>query len=151
MHEDLRGGLADLKIYSLERRRERMQILYTYKIILGAVPNPGFTWNYCRRTKQVRVTPKISHKQGWINTVRNCSFATIGPKLFNALPKEIRKLPNSTKTIKQNIKDFKKLVDEYLSQIPDVPGKANSLLYHKGIIYGNPNRRVFEPFVSRWD
>ena len=43
--------LTDLKIYSLERRRERMQILYLYKIILHKVPNPGFEWTYCTRNK----------------------------------------------------------------------------------------------------
>lgn len=143
--------LADLKIYSLERRRERMQILYLYKIILWAVPNPGFTWDYCPRTEQLTVKPKTSRKQGWIHTVRNSSFAVVGPKLFNALPQEIRKLPDLTKTPKANIKAFKKLVDNFLSQIPDVPGKANSILHHKGINYGNPNRRAGEPFVSRWD
>ena len=43
--------LKDLKIYSLERRRERMQILYMYKIILGLLPNPGVEFQYCPRNK----------------------------------------------------------------------------------------------------
>ena len=143
--------LSDLKIYSLERRRERMQILYIYKMILHAVPNPGFTWDYCPRTRQLKVNPKTSHKQGWIHTIRNSSFAVVGPKLFNALPIEIRKLPDPTKTNEKNIESFKKLVDQYLSTVPDNPGTANSILYHKGINYGNANRRALEPFVSRWD
>ena len=126
--------LVDLKIYSLERWRERMQILYLYKMILGTVPNPGFKWKYCPRNK-LRVTPKTSHKQGWIHTVRNSSFAVIGPKLFNMLPSNIRKRPNPNKTDKQNVSDFKKAVDKYLEGIPDVPGQQNSLLYHQGIKY----------------
>ena len=33
--------LACLKLYSLERRRERYQIFFLYKILRGAYPNPG--------------------------------------------------------------------------------------------------------------
>ena len=127
--------LKDLKLYSLERRRERMQILYLYKVVLQAVPNPGFVMNYCSRNKLTFV-PKVSNKPGWIHTQRNSSFAVIGPKLFNTLPKELRELPDTTKTKEQNIALFKKNIDRYLSLIPDAPGKANSLLDHEGIDYG---------------
>ena len=41
-----------------------------------------------------------------------------------------------TKPAKKLIAEFKKYVDNYLSTIPDVPGRANSLLDHKGIDYG---------------
>ena len=143
--------LADLKIYSLERRRERMQILYLYKMILQAVPNPGFEWNYCTRNKELTVTPKTSRKSGWAHTLRNSSFAVIGPKLFNSLPKELRKLPDESKTAKQNIRSFKIAVDNYLKGIPDIPGSKNSLLYHKGINYDGINSARNKPFVSRWD
>jgi hypothetical protein len=39
--------LKTLKLYSLERRRERYTVLYMWKIIRGLVPNPGITtpWN----------------------------------------------------------------------------------------------------------
>jgi hypothetical protein len=138
--------LKDLKIYSLERRRERMQILYLYKIMLHAVPNPGFKWNYCPRQKCLRFTPKISHKQGWAHTLRNSSFAAIGPQLFNSLPPELRAIPNPDNTNEKSIKEFKKAVDEYLRGIPDIPGTKNSILYHKDIDYGAVNG----PAKSRW-
>jgi hypothetical protein len=35
--------LKALKLYSLERRRERNTILYMWKIIRGLDPNPGIT------------------------------------------------------------------------------------------------------------
>ena len=112
-----------------------MQILYLYKIVLHAVPNPDFVWTYCPRNK-LSFTPKTSAKQGWIHTLRNSSFAVIGPKLFNSIPKELRELPDLSKTTKENIRAFKVNVDKYLSTIPDIPGRANSLLDHEGIDYG---------------
>ena len=135
--------LADLKIYSLERRRERMQVLYLYKMIIGAVPNPGFNVTYYPRNK-LRVTPKVSRKQGWIHTIRNSSFAVIGPKLFNSLPRQLRKLPDGTKTNVQNIGAFKIAVDKYLEGIPDIPGQRNSFLYHQGINY-NREEQEYDP------
>ena len=112
-----------------------MQILYLYKVILHAVPNAGFEWTYCPRNK-LTMTPKISRNQGWAHTLRNSSFSVVGPKLFNSLPKEIRELPDLSKTKKQLISSFKTHVDKYLSTIPDVPGTKNSLLDHEGIEYG---------------
>ena len=38
--------LKALKIYSLQRRRERYIIMYMFKIKLGLVPNPGFEPDY---------------------------------------------------------------------------------------------------------
>ena len=38
--------LRQRKIYSLERRRERYLIIYTYKIVIGLVPNPGLQIEY---------------------------------------------------------------------------------------------------------
>ena len=38
--------------------------------------------------------------------------------------------------MEQNIAAFKRNIDRYLTLIPDVPGKANSLLDHEGIDYG---------------
>ena len=127
--------LADLKIYSLERRRERMQILYLYKVILHKVPNPGFEWTYCTRNK-LTIKPKTSGKVGWAHTLRNNSFSVVGPKLFNSLPSIVRELPDTTRTTEDNISYFKRNVDKYLGYIPDTPGSANSLLYHDGIDYG---------------
>ena len=43
--------LKCLKIYSLKRRRERFMIQYTYKIVIGLVPNSGLKTEYSMRTK----------------------------------------------------------------------------------------------------
>ena len=126
--------LADLKIYSLERRRERRQIQYIYKIIIGLLPNPGFSWNYNIRTKY-RIEPKINKKQGWISRVRNSSFSVKGPLLFNSLHPQLRELEDTTKSKLQNVSIFKRKLDKYLKEIPDIPGRANSILHHSNIHY----------------
>ena len=44
-HTDYWERLKNLKIYSLERRRERYMILFLYKIMIGTYPNPGLDIN----------------------------------------------------------------------------------------------------------
>ena len=127
--------LKDLHIYSLERRRERMQILYINKIILGLIPNPGLQVQYCPRNKY-RVVPKYVRGQpAWIHQARQASLFVQGPLLYNSLPAELRELENLEKTKIQNASLFKGELDKHLETIPDSPGTANSILYHKGINY----------------
>ena len=90
-----------------------MQILYTHKIINHVVPNPGLRWNYCPRNK-IRITPKTSKKTGWIHTIRNNSYCVIGPLLFNALPRELRELPDLSIPTHKIIQNFKTGLDNYL-------------------------------------
>jgi len=47
--------------------------------------------------------------------LREASFQESGPKLFNCLPKKIRNLTN------MEVDDFKAVLDEFLSGIPDQP------------------------------
>ena len=56
---DYPNRLQHLHLYSLQRRRERYLILYIYKIIISAVPNPGLEVTYNIRTK-LQVTPNCS-------------------------------------------------------------------------------------------
>ena len=87
--------LTQLKLFSLERRRERYMILYVYKVIIGLVINPGLTIEYDPRRK-IRVTPKTAARNvtGWIRVARDSSFFCQGPKLFNSLPHQLRELEN---------------------------------------------------------
>ena len=99
--------LKILNIYSLERRRERYQILYIYKIIIELVQNPGFLIDYHPRTK-IRVEPKYQRRAStWVKTVRNNSFFYTGPKLFNSLPQRMKELPDTTKNKELNYNTFK--------------------------------------------
>ena len=47
-----------LRIFSLERRRERYMILYIYKIMIGLCPNPGF--DRIPMNRQTTIMPKCS-------------------------------------------------------------------------------------------
>ena len=112
-----------------------MQILYINKIILGLIPNPGLQVQYCPRNKY-RVVPKYVRGQpAWIHQARQASLFVEGPLLYNSLPAELRELENLEKTKIQNASLFKGHLDKHLETIPDSPGTANSILYHKGINY----------------
>ena len=117
--------LKELKIFSLERRRERYMILYMYKIIIGLCPNPGFNsenpFPYNERTG-FSVKGKINRKaEGWVQKLRNTSLFVAGPTLFNRLPSSLRKFEIPDNPTKTHVEEFKKKLDEYLWHIPDQP------------------------------
>ena len=109
--------LKYLKVFSLERRRERYIILYTFKVIFGLVPNPGISWYFSeRRGRMLNVPPLSSYfRNGYAQSLKEHSFFCLSPRLFNCLPKEIRNLPNI------NINNVKHYLDEFLHRIPDEP------------------------------
>ena len=107
--------LKELKIYSLERRRDRYIILYIFKIINNIVPNPGISYKYSARRGKILLNPSISSTSSHASSLAFHSFLQRSPRIFNALPKEIR---NSTPT---NINSVKKSLDQFLSNIPDEP------------------------------
>ena len=76
-----------LKIYSLERRRERYMILYIFKIHIGLVPDLGFVKDHNIRTN-TKYFPKYNIKasSGPAKTIHFSSFFTMGPMLYNLLP-----------------------------------------------------------------
>ena len=110
-------------MYSLERRRERFQIIYTWSIIESLVPNfchsengipiGGISW-YCHiRHGRKCVIPNV--QRGKSQKLVLDSLRWRGPRLFNSLPKNLRDRTGCTKEI------FKKALDRYLLQIPDEP------------------------------
>ena len=112
--------LQRLKLYSLERRRERYIIMYTFKIIQGFVPN----FNDQRFSLKTQFTVRMDRicKIPAINTnstakiknrVEN-SFAVQGPKLFNCLPPVLRIFQGFFQT-------FKLKLDKLFSKVPDKP------------------------------
>ena len=113
--------LSSLRLYSLERRRERYIAIYAWKILEGLVPNIATaengissTWNP-RRGREYRI-PKISTSAPTrIQNIRRTSFAISGPRIFNSLPQYVRNTTNCDKNI------FKARLDHYLQQVPDQP------------------------------
>ena len=133
--------LKAAKLYSLERRRERYSIIYTWRILEGTVPNleatPVAARNHIRRGRECTV-PIISNSAAPVTKkIRANSFAIRGPRLFNTLPQSIRDLSGC------KVEAFKGELDKYLSSVPDeplIPGmtgyrrvEGNSLLDWSGV------------------
>ena len=125
---DYASRLKELKIYSLQRRRERYLIIYIYKIIIHLIENPGLVIDYNPRTK-LMVHPKTCNQApAWIRRARSSSFFVQGPAMYNALPAHLRELEDIAHPSKSNVDSFKGRLDTHLSEIPDEPGtQANSL------------------------
>ena len=111
--------LQELKMYSLERRRERYSIIYAWRVLEGQVPNLNSTpirakWQP-RRGREC-ILPALSRSAcKSVETIRYASFASRGPRLFNAMPAEIRNLTECTTD------HFKHALDKFLQNIPDEP------------------------------
>ena len=113
--------LRYLRLYSLERRRERYIAIYTWKILEELVPNLSESasaisskWHE-RRGRECNVPSVRTSAPQRIQTIRRASFGIRGPRLFNSLPKHIRNLRGIS------VNQFKAQLDRYLATIPDEP------------------------------
>jgi hypothetical protein len=120
--------LSSLKLYSLQRRRERFIAIHIWKIYSKLAPNDADFQFY----NHIRLGPKCRRinypcRVASIKTLRFNSFSCIGPRLFNSIPGYIK---NST-----NLATFKSRLDKLLQTLPDEPptpgyrsSHSNSLL-----------------------
>lgn len=113
--------LRVLKLYSLERRRERYTILYVWKILSGMVPNVSHnerdgvrSTNNPRRGRLCAIPPLNNRAPARIISLKEASFAVRGPRLFNCLPRYLRDLGGS-------LEAFKRQLDGFLATVPDRP------------------------------
>ena len=111
--------LSALSLYSLERRRERYQIIYTWRIIEGQVPNLSlnpveYQW-HPRRGRECHIPGITTTAPSAIQTLREASLPIKGPRLFNCLPQHIRNASGCT------TEAFKCMLDKYLKTVPDEP------------------------------
>jgi hypothetical protein len=129
--------LSSLRLYSLQRRRERYDILYVWKILEGLVPNVSAV-----SKRQVTLVQDTSGRRGRvckvpapektaaasIKTLVINSFTIRATRLFNVLPQSIRGISGC------ELDTFKHALDEYLTALPDRPAvqgyttESNSLL-----------------------
>ena len=101
--------------HSLQRRRERIQAVYMYKIATGLVPNNLNLAFYetsrnglkCHCPSMTGLTP--SHYR----TVLQNFFSFTGPTIYNKLPAQVKKA--------ETLDAFKRQLDGYLRKIPDLP------------------------------
>ena len=116
-HLDYWQRLRELNLYSLERRRERYIIIYTWKILEGLVPNleTRITTYWNDRKGRLCAIPGFRDR-GTIGRIRDNSLPVRGPRLFNSLPQHVRNIMGTSLTV------FKSALDKLLQQVPDQPG-----------------------------
>ena len=106
--------LHKLKLYSLQRRRERFAAIYMYKLAAGLVPNNLNLQFYRNRRQELKCyLPKLDAQMKHLSTLRNNFFTSTGPSIFNALPAKIKEA--------QSLDCFKHQLDQFLRKIPDLP------------------------------
>ena len=112
--------LKAMAMNSQQRRLERYKLIYIWKIMEGLVPNCGLKWTATeeRRGRLCEVS-KLKGSAD-VQKLRRQSFQMSGPKLWNALPKNLRNAKNC------GLEQFKELLDCFLSKVPDEP-KADGL------------------------
>ena len=107
--------LKAMKLYSLERRRERYHIIYIWKVLEGLVPNINYKINSTNHAQLGRKCTIHVVPRGRLHKIREASLPVNGAKLFNSLPKQIRDLT----VIK--LDSFKRALDNFLKTVPDHP------------------------------
>ena len=111
--------LKELNLHSLQRRRERYIIIYTWKIIYDLVPNltgeNRIQVHWTDRFGIQCILPKLNRgASDRIKTCKDNSFVFRGPKLFNCIPDNIREFDGTPEALKTRL-------DKFLNSIPDKP------------------------------
>ena len=108
--------LSELRIYSQERRRERYQICFLWKISQGLIEGFPIKWQWSDRRGRLVVPSHIPRgAPSHVQKARERFLNVHGARLFNLLPKRLRN---------ENSGDFplfKNHLDIFLAQIPDQP------------------------------
>ena len=108
--------LQTLKLYLQERRRERYQIIFIWKVLQGLVQ--GYTFRTVQNPKRgrlIEVAPLHTNAPAAVIKAREASLSVKGAKLLNLLPKDLRDINTGT------VEQFKARLDMWLSLVPDQP------------------------------
>ena len=116
--------LHELKLYSLQRHRERYIILYIYKITQHNVPNIDGTMGHKIKTRKhprhgTQSVIQYPTNRKPAQSLQENAISVFGPRLYNSLPKYLRDI-GSVKTEK-----FKFELHKFLQLIPDEPKLPN--------------------------
>ena len=130
-HLDYWDRLKELKLYSLERRRERYTVIYCWKVIHNIYPNPGLTLNTALPSQHTenpnqgfaisfndRTGLTLSHTMKDSPPLKQKSILSRCCSIYNALPSKLRMLSTEDTP---SLPAFKKQLDEWLESIPDQP------------------------------
>ena len=107
--------LAVLNLQSLQRRRERYQVILMWKIYNGLVPNGiDIEFTETARFGPRAVVPSFNYKaQRSVSSQFENSFSVRGPMLWNTLPKIVKK--------SGSLNELKAVLGEHLKGYPDRP------------------------------
>ena len=130
--------LSQLNLYSQERRRERYQVIFLWKISQGMVL--GYDVQFASVGRRGRnIIPKAVARAAptVVKNARERSLGVRGAKLFNLLPETLRSMNSD------HIDMFKNHLDVFLASIPDQPtvtglgraAESNSLLHQLPLFY----------------
>ena len=109
--------LQHLKLFSLQRRRDRFIIIHTYKIYKNLAPNDiNIQFHDNPRLgiqcKRLPVKSKVTK----VKSLRYNFFSHSAPRLFNVIPGQIKRA--------ESVESLKKQLDKFLFKIPDNPPTA---------------------------
>ena len=104
--------LKSLRLYSLQKRRDRYLVIYMWKIAEGLAPNLSPAID---STARGRLCDVLSVMPGAVGTKYYHSFKWHAIRLFNSLPQHLRNLTNCS------VHMFKNRLDKYLSTLLDDP------------------------------
>ena len=106
--------LEKLKLFSLQRRRERFIIIHCHKIYSGLAPNDvGLEFKNHPRFGLLCKRQPLKSKNAKIRTIRHNFFSDVAPRLFNIIPAQVKAVTGTEK--------FKEALDKVLINIPDKP------------------------------
>ena len=134
--------LKELRLYSQERRRERYQVIFLWKISQRMVS--GYSVDFSHDGRRGRsIVPKtiVRSAPTMVRNAREHSLGVRGAGIFNLLPEKLRSMNT------EHVDLFKNHLDIFLSSIPDQPtvtglGRAaltNSLLDQLPTFYQQTN------------
>jgi len=120
--------LNSLRLYSLQRRRERYIIIQIWKIWKGLIPNdPELAFENNAELGPQCIHPNITGTSS-LKSHKFNAFCSSGPALFNIIHNDI-------KVNREDAQSFKTALDRFLRKIPDTPptpgyiaSNGNSLL-----------------------
>ena len=131
--------LSELHLYSQERRRERYQVIFIWKISQGMVSGYDLNFIHTKGRRGRSVLPKtvVRAAPSCVRNARERSLGVRGARIFNLLPEELRSMNTD------HIDMFKNHLDVFLSSIPDQPtltglgraAESNSLLHQLPLFY----------------
>ena len=119
--------LKILGLMSLQRRRERYQIIHIWKIAVGLIPNDLDLKFYdtARHGKKCK-RPQFNQRCRRISSLKYNSFTSNGPALFNVIPKKIKEA--------KSLNSFKANLHKFLKSFPDNPPTPNYIGQNKNSV-----------------